>query len=159
MTVNTKLWTWFERGQAPQALCGQREFFIGNHTYRDRHDDGLVLDQLSDWAATNEKPDEASSAFTQALRDHLSAGRGSDVIGLVWSYMVLSQYREMTFAMDLPQVREILTAAGRESEASETLARFATRGVSLAFLLEQLAVSDGRHFEVPRWEPPARPSP
>lgn len=159
MTINRKMWAWFEQGRASQALRGQGDFFVANNTYRDRHDDGLVLSQLSDWVAASGSATHASSALSEALEAHLEAGRAERVVGLVWAYMVASQYQEMSFALDLGRVREILAAAELVEDAPSALAGFGSNGVTVAFLQEQLASSDGYHFDVPRWEPPARPSP
>jgi len=152
--MNPELWAQFDAGHALEALCGQGKFFFPHHTYRTWHDDSFVLSQLCDWAADRGKVREASDAFMAALREHLVAERVDWVFSLVWAFMVSSVYQEMPFALDIPEIKELLDEAESMPGAAEGLVRFEESRAKVAKVRELLAKSDGLHFDVPRWKPP-----
>lgn len=88
-TVNPHLWALFDRGFVIQALQGQGEFFLPSVTYREQHDEALVLRQLVLWADDREKWPVAQAAVEGALREAAEANDLQKVVGLAWAALLV----------------------------------------------------------------------
>lgn len=88
-TVNPHLWALFDRSLIMQALQGHGEFFIPNGTYREQHDETLVLRQLVLWADDREKWPVALAAVESTLRQSAEANDLQKVVGLAWAALLV----------------------------------------------------------------------
>ena len=84
-----RLWAWFDDGLAVQALRGEGEFFIPGVTWRDRHDELLVLRHLVLWADDRESWPSALASVEGAMQQATDAGDFKTVVGLAWAALLV----------------------------------------------------------------------
>ena len=87
--MNPYIWGLFDRGFIIPSLHGDGEFFIPNATYRDQHDEALVLRQLVLWADDREKWPVALAAVESTLRQATEANDSQKVLGLAWAALLV----------------------------------------------------------------------
>lgn len=118
-TKNPKLWQAFDEGRTAEALLGTGGTFIPNATYRDKHDDTLVIDQLLDWAADRNGWDVAAGAFTTALSRPTEAGDREGAYGLVLAYLLVTEDRQEVLPVDPASLRAALEEVDRRSASAD----------------------------------------
>jgi hypothetical protein len=84
-----QLWARFDGGLAVQALQGQGEFFIAGVTWRDQHDNLVVLRQLVLWADDRERWPTALDAVEASLRQAVEADDFQSVLGRAWAALLV----------------------------------------------------------------------
>ncbi len=67
--LNKTVVTWLEQGKIKEALLGENEFFLSDHTYRSYHNLLLIIDVLISWAIDTSRGDEIGWKFEQILFD------------------------------------------------------------------------------------------
>lgn len=66
---------WFDEGKIKEAILGEGDYFIMDHTYRSEHDLITVLSTLDTWITTDEKQAQASIAFYDSLNEIWMTGK------------------------------------------------------------------------------------
>jgi hypothetical protein len=108
MTVNRKIWGWFDAGKIGEALEGKAEFFLPDVTYRDEHDQVLVIDQLFDWAKRHGRERQAAEIFEYVVTKAAGAGELVQASRLLLTYLVVENDREDTIGVDVDSLAENL---------------------------------------------------
>jgi len=117
MPINQQIWLWFNNGNARDALIGNGDYFLRDHTWG-CHDRVLVINQLFDWATTTNSGSVAAAAFTAALELLTSTERTNDAFDLVHCYIVLSDDRHESLPIDMEHVACSLADAARDHAAT-----------------------------------------
>jgi hypothetical protein len=112
MPINQQIWRWFGYGNARDALVGDGDYFLRDHTWG-CHDTLLVLNQLFEWAATDDNRPVSAKAFVEALDFLTSANRTNDAFRLVLCYILVSEDRHESLPIDMEHVISSLAELAR----------------------------------------------
>ena len=116
--VNERLWRWFDNGHAVEALLGREGHFIPSVTYRERHDDVLVLNQLASWADDRGRWDELVQAVDDAVRQAVADDDLRTGFGIAWAAIIVGD--DTSNAMfDPSAMLQVLDEAMRDYEGSD----------------------------------------
>jgi hypothetical protein len=128
---NARIWDWFNHGKIADALRGQNEFFIPGVTYRENHDEILVIGQLIAWAQETGHAEKASSDFESTVSELLNQGQVEKAVGIVLSYLIVSKDQRGDLPIDMDRLqRQLVTAIrdhGREIASKEGLRQLVIR--------------------------------
>jgi hypothetical protein len=111
---NARIWDWFNHGKIADALRGQNEFFIPGVTYRENHDEILVIGQLIAWAQETDGLEKATSDFESTVSELLNEGQVEKALGLVWSYLIVSRDQRSSLSLDMDVLQSRLAMAIRD---------------------------------------------
>jgi len=108
-TVDPRVWGWFDKGEIIPALRGHDDYFIPGPTWRERHDELLVLRQLVLWADDRDEWPIALRAVETALRLTIEAGDEPDALGLAWAAVLVGDNMHETLLTEeaMSLVRDI----------------------------------------------------
>ena len=124
--MNRRIWNWFDNAYFHQALCGEGDFFIPEITYRDEHDQTLIVDQLFQWAKGRDRERDAAEALEQVIAEYASSGDIIRASRLVLIYMIVADERGETLGIqreDLASSLATLIARHPETVVSDEGAR------------------------------------
>jgi len=130
MTVNRRIWGWFDAGKIREALEGKGEFFQPEVTYRDEHDQVLVIDQLFDWAKKHGRERQAAEIFEYVVTKAAGASE-LEASRLLLRYFIVENDREETIGVDVDRLAENLATAMKRHPGG-LVNDEQTRGVVLA---------------------------
>jgi hypothetical protein len=111
MTINRKIWNWFDAGTVREALVGHGEFFLPDNTYIDEHNYILVVDQLFDWAKHHDTEAEAAGSVENVIIAEASAREFASASRLLLTYLLVKEDRGDTIGVDLEHVAKSLATA------------------------------------------------
>ncbi len=92
--MNSRIASWFDKENIFEALIGQNEYFIPNHTYREDHDLLLVIGTLVDWAKQNNKEKQAVTEFFKVFEYYIDLGNLAKSLDLIHSYEIVIKHSE-----------------------------------------------------------------
>jgi len=85
---NRRLWSWFDSKRISEAILGEKEYFIPDVTYRDKHDRTLVLNQLFQWATARSFQTEAARGVENAVKEAMRRNLAWEVFDILWVYFL-----------------------------------------------------------------------
>ena len=97
--MNQRIKFWFENGKVVEALCGDGDYFIPDHTYRDQHADLLVVGQLLEWAAQGHA-EQAAKGFEATVIKLFKEERFQAALGLLLCYGIIKKDSGKSLAID-----------------------------------------------------------
>ncbi|MGH7487580.1 MAG: hypothetical protein ACREMY_18550 [bacterium] len=131
MTLNQQIWRWFDAGEIREALDSEGEFVLPDVTYRDQHDQLLVIDQLFDWAKARSRTSAAAEELQNAIERYASAGDVMRAARAILTYLIVQRDRGETIGVEPTMLARIL-AAGVERHPAAVVSDESTRKLVLA---------------------------
>jgi hypothetical protein len=108
--MNTRFHTWFQAGEAVNALTGAGSYFIPDVTFREEHDFVLAISELDQWANEGHVT-EANQAFENAALTLLRNGRVRAALRLLRAYVVLRNQSGLSMNPNEVRLVESVAAA------------------------------------------------
>ncbi|MEO8590608.1 MAG: hypothetical protein ABI432_14630 [Flavobacteriales bacterium] len=118
--MNPTIQSWFEQGNAPEALCGDSHYFLPSVTYRENHDFIFVVGELLEWSSRGNQV-EAAEALDTALAELLKLGEIEKALRLLSSYLILR--KEMRVVLPVDEILLATRLAQSTNDASERLSQ------------------------------------
>lgn len=113
--LNKQVVGWFESGHMREALFGEGEYFLKDHTYRSSHAFMLVMYVLLHWANQNGSLESTGKQFEALLAAEASRSPEKCFAALV-AYAIHGKDSRLKFPVDFSGVVDALSATDALSE-------------------------------------------
>jgi hypothetical protein len=104
--TNPKVVGWLEHGLMKDAILGEGEYYIANHTYRDEHDVLLVIRTILMWARERSILDSCSKQF-QVILVELCKTKVDVFLRTFMAYQMTSKDSKIKLQLDITALADL----------------------------------------------------
>jgi hypothetical protein len=100
--INERIQNWFDKGQIKNALLGDGEYKIIDHTFSNEHDRILVINQLIYWLENNKvkaKQINLTNIVVSLIKNHFE-----DALDILFCYHLINKKNPVTIDCEVIKV-------------------------------------------------------
>jgi len=101
VNLNTQVVSWIEGGRIREALLGQGEYFISDHTYHSQHDIMLVMYVILNWAEQKRALSSVSESFAGFFQALADKGDWDNLRNIALAYDITSKDQKIALNLDV----------------------------------------------------------
>ena len=106
--MNQRIANWFDKGEIVEALEGNDQYFIPDHTYRDEHDLLLIIITLIQWAEKRNRKELAAGKLFEVFTNAIGQHNLSKSLSLIHAYMLVVQDLNKELPINQKEVQAML---------------------------------------------------
>ena len=106
--LNPQVASWLNAGAMQEALLGQGDFFIADHTYRSEHDLVLVMNTLLHWTKQHDALSQTSDNLTAICQELANKADFMVLRDIILSYDICSKDQNITLGFNIEEWYRLL---------------------------------------------------